>query len=244
VVLAREDAPAPKRLVAYVVSGEARPESSELRTFLGALLPEYMVPSVFVQLERFPLLPNGKIDRRALPAPLSSVSAEKAVILPRTALEQSLATIWAAVLRREAVGVEENFFEIGGDSILGIQVVTRARQAGLRITPRQIFQHQTIAELALVAEPTSAVIAEAGAITGPVPLTPIQRWWSAQELASPHHYNQAFLLELRERVEPPALEQAIGHLLEHHDALRLRLRRSQGGWEQTIAPPGGAIPFR
>jgi amino acid adenylation domain-containing protein/non-ribosomal peptide synthase protein (TIGR01720 family) len=243
VVLAREDLPGQKRLVAYVVAGEAGPESGELRSFLGARLPEYMVPATFMRVERLPLLPNGKVDRRALPAPPSGTEIAEAAALPRTSIERRLAEIWQGVLRRASVGTDESFFEIGGDSILAIQVVTRARQAGLGITPRQIFQHQSIAELALVAVALDGSVEDSGAVTGPVPLTPIQRWWVEQALVSPHHYNQAVLLELREGFAPAVLEQAIGALVEHHDMLRLRLARGEAGWEQHIAPPGGPVPF-
>ncbi len=244
VVLLREDVPGQKRLVGYVVAGEAAVESAALRGFLGARLPEYMVPSIFVSVERLPLLPNGKVDRQALPAPVSGEEEPGDAALPETMIEARLAAIWQAVLRRASVGTKDSFFEIGGDSILAIQVVTRARQAGIGLTPRQIFQHQTIAELGLVAIPIEGSFDDGGVVTGPVPLTPIQRWWVEQGLVSAHHYNQALMLELREAIAPEALERVIGALIAHHDMLRVRLRRGESGWEQRIAPLGEAVPFR
>jgi amino acid adenylation domain-containing protein/non-ribosomal peptide synthase protein (TIGR01720 family) len=244
VVVAREDLPGQKRLVAYVVALGALPESAELRAFLGARLPEYMVPALFVALERMPLLPNGKIDRRALPLPPSSAAAAEAQIAPRDEVERALAAIWQSVLRRPSVSVNESFFEIGGDSILAIQVVTRARSAGLSLTPRQIFQRQTIAALAEVAVPLSDASVELGPIVGPVPLGPMQRAWLEQERVSPQHDNQAVLLALAPELGPAVVERALEALLEHHDMLRLRLRRAGTAWEQLLAPPGGIVPFR
>ncbi|HEY0739404.1 MAG TPA: condensation domain-containing protein, partial [Herpetosiphonaceae bacterium] len=129
------------------------------------------------------------------------------------------------------------FFSLGGDSILSIQVIARANQAGLRLTPKQIFQHQTIAELAAMADTTSLVVAEQGLVTGAVPLTPIQQHFLAQDLPTPQHFNQAVLLQASERLDPAALEQALQQLLRHHDALRLRFHQSESGWTQEHAAP-------
>ncbi|HEX8242041.1 MAG TPA: amino acid adenylation domain-containing protein, partial [Longimicrobium sp.] len=148
-VIVREDEPGEKRLVAYVV-GDVEPD--QLRGHLRESLPEYMVPAAFVVLERLPLTPNGKLDVKALPAPeLGSAAGESAA--PGTPVEEVLAGIWAEVLRLERVGVRDGFFQLGGDSILSIRVVSRARRAGVEITPRQMVEHQTIAELAAVATP-------------------------------------------------------------------------------------------
>src|SRR5262249_18066843 len=131
VVLAREDEPGERRLVAYLVTkGEV--SSAELRAYLSEKLPEYMAPSVFVELERMPLTANGKVDRRALPRPEFN-AATGGYIAARTAVEEILCDIWAEVLGMERVGVEDNFFELGGDSILSIQVIAKARQAGLQL---------------------------------------------------------------------------------------------------------------
>ena len=149
VVVAR-GAGAEVRLVAYVVGREAV-AAGALRAYLQERVPGYMIPTAWVMLAALPLTPSGKVDRRALPAPETETGAAGTYVGPRTATEEVLAGIWAAVLKRPRVGVTENFFEVGGDSILSIQVVARARQAGLQIQPRAVFQHQTIAALAAVA---------------------------------------------------------------------------------------------
>jgi aryl carrier-like protein len=138
------------RLVAYVVPRGARePQSRELRAYLARRLPEAMIPAGLVTLAALPLSPNGKIDRRALPAirwePLRS-DAEP--VAPRGATEQALAAVWIEVLRLSSVGVHDNFFELGGDSVLSIQVIERAARQGLQLTPKLLYEHQTVAELA------------------------------------------------------------------------------------------------
>jgi amino acid adenylation domain-containing protein/non-ribosomal peptide synthase protein (TIGR01720 family) len=242
VVLAREDGPGEKRLVAYLVCRDGQaPTVGELRAFVKDKLPDSMVPSAFVLLAALPLTENGKVDRRALPAPEEgerpALGAE--FLAPSIGAEEELAKIWASVLRLDTVGVRDNFFEIGGDSILSIQIVARAQQAGFRITPRQLFQHPTIAELAEVVGFTAEVTAEQGAVTGQAPLTPIQRWWQEQRLVEPHHHNQSSFLEVPGGIDADALEQALAGLLAHHDALRVRL--AEGA--QTFAAPGGPVPL-
>ncbi len=147
------------------------------------------------------------------------------------------------MLRLEQVGVHDNFFAIGGDSILSIQIVARAQQAGLSITPRQLFQHQTVAELAEVAGTIGAILAEQGVVTGPVAPTPVQRWWLELAPEDPHHWNQSTLLEVQEPVDTAILEEVLGHLITHHDALRLRLMRGDNGAHLTIAPPQMGVPM-
>ncbi|HEY0604352.1 MAG TPA: condensation domain-containing protein, partial [Herpetosiphonaceae bacterium] len=154
---------------------------------------------------------------------------------PETPVETRLAQIWAEVLRLPEVGIRNNFFALGGDSILSIQIVARARQAGVQLTPRQIFQYQTIAELATVAGTTTTVTAEQGLVTGSVPLTPIQHWFFGREHPEPHHWNQARLLEVGQPLDVMLLRQAIRQLLIHHDALRLRFIHTSAGWQQQHA---------
>ncbi|WP_437759716.1 non-ribosomal peptide synthase/polyketide synthase [Sorangium sp. So ce1389] len=244
----REDTPGDRRLVAYVVAAEGeRCAPAELRGFLKEKLPEYMVPAVIMALDAMPLSANGKVDRKALPAPeRPEVSAT--FVAPRSPVEEALAAIWASVLGLEKVGVDDNFFTLGGDSILAIQVVSRAQQADIGLLVRQMFQHQTIASLATVATAVAAPRAEQGLVTGAVPLTPIQRWFFERELAEPHHFNQAVLLEVREPLDPARLDEALQHLRGHHDALRLRFERGrgeegQGGWRQRNADLDGPLPL-
>jgi len=216
----------------------------QLRDYLQEKLPEYMVPAVFVMLESLPLTPNGKVDRKALPAPdRDRPELEEAFAAPSTAIEKIMAEIWAQVLGLEQVGIDDNFFELGGDSILSIQVISKANQAGFRITPKQLFQHQTIAQLAAVADTAHIPQSEQGLIIGEVPLTPIQHWFFEQNLSDPHHWNQAVLLELRQPLEPALIESVLQELLKHHDALRLRFARGESGWQQELANPDEVAPF-
>ena len=238
-VVARGEEGAGKRVVAYVVRREGATVSvDELRRHLGSRLPEYMVPSGFVFLESLPVTSSGKLDRCALPAPEGvRPEIETGYVSPRTPVESVLAEIWAEVLGLERVGVEDNFFALGGDSIRGIQIVARAMQRNVRVAPRQLFQHQTVAELAAVAEPAEEEGGsdEQGLVEGAADLTPIQCWFMEQEIANRHHWNQSVLLAAPEVLELSAVERVMQALVVHHDALRLRFRRGESGWEQWHA---------
>lgn len=256
VAIVREDQPGSKRIVAYLT---ARPPHGDdlsperLRGFLHDRLPDFMIPGAFVTLDALPLNPNGKVDRRALPAPDWRASRpEDDYTAPRTETEERLARIWAGVLNLERVGIHDNYFALGGDSILSIQIVSRARQAGMQFSARQLFENQTVAELAAVAHSLAdSALAEQGPVVGDLPLTPIQRWFFEQEQPAPHHFNQAALFETPGDVSPALLEECVGRLLAHHDALRLRFAPqpdpsdpSDPGWRQTIVPPDDTIPFQ
>ncbi len=195
-----------------------------------------MVPSAFVLLHELPLTSNGKVDRRALPTPDKGRQTLRGdFVSPRTSVEEVLADIWAEVLGVERVGVNDNFFDLGGDSILSIQVNARANKAGLNLTPRQLFQHRTIAELAAAAASTADAAAEQGAVSGEVPLTPVQRAFFADRQPDPHHFNQSLLLKARSPLDARALAEAVRHLVAHHDALRLRFEQTAAGWRQFNA---------
>ncbi|MGH1089102.1 amino acid adenylation domain-containing protein [Bacillus mycoides] len=229
VVIVREDQPGDKRLVAYVV-GDGN--VGAWREYLKAKLPSYMVPSRFVTMEAIPLTANGKVDREVLPMPEEEQTNSEAVA-PRNSNEKILATIWKQVLGVKKVGIHDNFFEIGGDSILSIQIISQASQEGLKLTPKQMFECPTIAELAQVAIETQGVQAEQGIVTGEVPLTPIQYWFFEQEHSRPEHWNQSMLLRVKERLDVKLLEGAILNLLKHHDALRFRYEQLPNGtWRQ------------
>jgi len=215
-----------------------------VRAWLKDRVPDYMLPASVTVLERLPLTPNGKIDREALPEPDLSV-LNRIHVPPRTAAEQQLAEIWSQVLKQSPIGINDNFFQRGGDSILAIQVVARARAVGLTITPRQLFQHQTIAELAAaLRQGATAVTADQGPISGESPLTPIQHWFFAQRLPEYWHFNQAVWLAVPADIDAAALERALVRIVEHHDALRLRFRQVQGrwhGWHDRVVPEGTVL---
>jgi len=213
-----------KQLVAYVVlEQEAEDWQAELAQHLSHGLPDYMVPSQWLALDRLPLSPNGKLDRKALP-PLDLSTPAQAYQAPTTDIETRLAGIWEAVLGKGPISVTDNFFALGGDSILSIQVVSRARQAGLHITPKALFQHQTIQRLAAVAEWREAAIShvEQGPVTGVAPWLPFQHWFFERGMAEPAHWNQSLLLRAHAPLDADALNQALLALYAHHDALRLR----------------------
>src|SRR5579883_1763569 len=241
VVIAQENVSGNKRLIACIVpkSFSDAPFSdlaTQLRAYLGEQLPDYMVPSLIVQLEAIPLTSSGKVDRQALLSrQWEKVETTKSLTPPRTVVEQMLCNIWLQVLGVKQVSIHDNFFELGGDSILTIQVVARARKVGLSLTVKQLFQYQTISSLAAVAQAVESNQAEQGVVTGPIPLTPIQYWFFEQNLSAPHHWNQARLLTAQRPLNPTLLERALQHLLMHHDALRLRFVQTASGWEQYNA---------
>ncbi|MFN6565574.1 MAG: amino acid adenylation domain-containing protein [Nostoc sp. ChiSLP01] len=232
VVIAHEDTPGQKRLVAYVVPQKPQPTTNELRDFLKQKLPHYMIPTTFMVLESIPMTSNQKVDYRALPTPDFSRSVEDKFIAPRTLIEEKLVAIWSEVLRVENVGIHDNFFELGGDSILSIQLISKANQAGIQIAAKQLFKYQTIAELATVAGITRQINAEQGLVTGSVALTPIQHWFFEQKLPEPHYFNQSALLEVPSDLQPELLQQVVQQLLAHHDALRLRFVQEGENWLQ------------
>ena len=249
-VVAREDEPGRKQLAAYVV-GPALPTGraldTELRAWLGARLPEYFVPAAFVPLSALPQTPNGKLDRKALPAPAALAPAAGAAddfAAPQTPAEQTLARIWTDVLKVPRVGRHDNYFALGGDSILVLQVVSRAREAGLALSPRLVFERPTVAELADAAGVAGGTTAATdAAVDGPWPLLPIQRWFFAQAFAEAQHWNQSVLLTTRETLEPGPLAQAIAATVAQHPALTLRFAAdaATGSWHARPASEASAV---
>ncbi len=232
-----------KQLVGYVVlESEGGDWRETLAAHLATSLPEYMVPAQWLALERMPLSPNGKLDRKALPAPEVSV-AQAGYSAPRNAVERTLAEIWQDLLGVEQVGLDDNFFSLGGDSIVSIQVVSRARQAGLQLSPRDLFQHQNIRSLALAAK-AGAATAEQGPASGEVALAPVQRWFFEQSIPNRQHWNQSLLLQARQPLDGDRLGRALERLQAQHDALRLRFREERGAWHQAYAEQAGEPLWR
>ncbi|WP_406727867.1 amino acid adenylation domain-containing protein [Streptomyces sp. GD-15H] len=239
---------ATKRLVAFVVGREAVP-GEVLRSFLAERLPHYMVPGVFVPLDVLPLSPNGKVDRAVLAGlPWEEHAAgEREFVAPRTEVEEKLALVWGEVLGTgQPVGVHDNFFSLGGDSILSLQVIFRAKQLGLYFTVKQLFEFQSIAELAPVVESRDAarVEAEQGLVTGRVELTPIQRWFFAQEFAVPAHFNQSVLVEVEAGLSSDQWRRVVRRVLEQHDGLRARFFREDGDWCSELTGMPEEVPWQ
>jgi amino acid adenylation domain-containing protein/non-ribosomal peptide synthase protein (TIGR01720 family) len=241
VVIAREDRPGDKRLVGYV-TGTADPGAA--RAALAEGLPSYMVPAAIVVLAALPLTVNGKLDTRALPAP--DYQDGDHYRAPANEVEELLAGIYAQVLGLERVGVEESFFELGGDSILSMQVVARARAAGVVCRPRDIFVEQTVAGLArvaVVAGPDAEVIDEG---VGSVLATPIMRWLQSVESAGGpvDQFNQTVLVQAPIGVSEADVVAVLQALLDRHAMLRLRVDidgpGGAGGWSLTV-PEAGSV---
>ncbi|MEO1801928.1 MAG: amino acid adenylation domain-containing protein, partial [Cyanobacteria bacterium J06629_2] len=233
VVLVKDSDRGNKQLVAYIIPLDLSVTEQEWRKLLKDKLPDYLIPSVFVTCESFPLTANGKIDRQAL-LELDIVRSQPSEISlqPRTETELKLTKIWSEILNMETVSTNSNFFSLGGDSILAIQIIAKANQAGIKLTPKQLFENQTIAELAAVATTEVTTTAPQGLVTGLIPLTPIQKWFFALNLANPNHFNQSVLLETKQDLDLDILQLAISQLLTHHDALRIKFTRTNNSWSQ------------
>ncbi|MEE2852220.1 MAG: amino acid adenylation domain-containing protein, partial [Actinomycetota bacterium] len=234
-VLAREDRPGDKRLVGYV-TGAVDPTA--IRAALTERLPGHMVPAAVVALDALPLTPNGKLDVRALPAPKYQDADHYRA--PGNAVEEILADIYAEVLGLERVGVDDSFFELGGDSILSMQVVARARAAGLLCRPRDVFVEQTVARLALVAAVTDR---ESGPIDegiGPLVATPIMRW--LQDVDAPvEQFNQTVVVLAPAGATEADVVVLLQALLDRHPMLRLRVDDDgAGGWSLQVPEAGSA----
>ncbi len=237
VALAREEHPGQKQLVAYIVPAAGQQADVQaLRSFLAEQLPDYMIPSAMLVLEHFPLNASGKLDRAALPAPGSAATSTRS---PCTRQEEILAGLFCELLGREQVAVDDNFFEMGGDSIISIKLVSHARKAGLVIAPKDIFKHQTVAALAAAARTTDDMVADSESAVGSLPTTPIIQWWLEQGGPLDHFY-QSMLLEAPADLRKGELEAVLQTLLDQHPALRLRLQRSAdaGEWHLVIPDEG------
>ncbi|MBX8487966.1 non-ribosomal peptide synthetase [Pseudomonas cichorii] len=223
------------QLVAYCVAAAGTTlQVDTLREQLTASLPEYLVPAQFVVLDRLPLTANGKLDKRALPKP---GVVKQRYTAPVGEIEEKLAAVWADVLKLEKVGTTDNFFELGGDSILSLQIIARAKRQGLKLSPKQLFEKQTIAQLATVAKliqkkPVAAV----EQVSGNLPLLPIQARFFEMNIPERHHWNQSVMLKPNRPLEASHLLAALQALIEQHDALRLGFAQQDGQWQATFGP--------
>ncbi|NIM16421.1 MAG: AMP-binding protein, partial [Candidatus Aminicenantes bacterium] len=222
-VIDRETERGEKYLCAYMVlkSGleAVAPGVSELREYLSRYLPEYMIPSHFVILERLPLTPNGKVDRKALPEPETSLTEEK-YVPPGNEIEERLTETWADVLGLEKVGVNHNFFEIGGDSIKAIQVASQLKKHQLQLEIKDLLMNPTIRQLSPYVKLLTRV-APQDVVEGEVELTPIQRWFFKTNFTHSHHFNQSVILYRQEGFNKDIVKKVFTRIVEHHDALRM-----------------------
>ncbi|MCY9398871.1 lichenysin non-ribosomal peptide synthetase LicA [Bacillus haynesii] len=222
-----EDAYGNKALCGYVVANEQL-DTESLARKLAQTLPDYMVPAFWVQLDELPVTANGKVDRRALPQP--DVDAQAAEYkAPRTETEQLLADIWQEVLGLDRIGITDNFFALGGDSIKGIQMASRLQQYGWKLEMKDLFQHPTIGELCVYVQTADDQTIDQDPVEGEVTLTPIQRWFFERKFTNEHHWNQSVMLHALTGFDPETAGKALSKLIEHHDALRMVYQRNGDG---------------
>ncbi|CAM2140153.1 Surfactin synthase subunit 1 [Paraburkholderia tropica] len=212
-------------IAAYVT-----PETADIEALKSALketLPDYMIPAFWVTLNELPVTANGKVDRKALPEPdIEAGGGEYKA--PSTDMEELLAGIWQDVLGISEVGVGDNFFSLGGDSIKGIQMASRLNQHGWKLEMKDLFQHPTIEELTQYVERAEGKQADQGPVEGEVILTPIQRWFFEKNFTNKHHWNQSVMLHSAKGFDPERVEKTLQALIEHHDTLRMVYREEQG----------------
>ncbi|RBL91356.1 non-ribosomal peptide synthase/polyketide synthase [Chitinophaga flava] len=238
-VIAKADKQGNKQLIGYVVAKEFDREAAI--TYLQQQLPEYMVPLLIV-LDALPLTANGKIDRKALPDPSAEILSTDEYVAPRNETEQLLADIWKGLLGVTRVGIHDNFFRLGGDSIITIQMVSRAKRAGYELQVKEVFLYPTVARLSTVMAArkgaTAASAGEQGILEGTAGLLPIQQHFFEEALenaAGMHHYNQRVLLALDKDIDEVILSAVLQRLQEQHDALRFAYHQKEGEWIQQYS---------
>lgn len=244
VVLVDQDGPS-KRLVAFLTLLQPIVEEA-IQTFASEHMPSYMVPGVIMIVDALPLGPTGKVDRKALYQMIPK-GGQNEYVKARTKTEEKLANVWGDVLGLgKPAGIYDDFFSLGGDSILSLQVIFRARQEGIYLTVNQLFEHPLIAELALVVEIEEAktVQMEQGIVTGITELTPIQHWFFRNQLSNPHYFNQSVVVEVPKELGVTDWKQIVSYLIMHHDVLRTRFLCENGKWSAQITGMLEQVPIK
>ncbi|MCP4194827.1 MAG: amino acid adenylation domain-containing protein [Planctomycetaceae bacterium] len=251
-IISRKGSRDSQLLVAYVVNNDKSaaavtlsPTSAtyqDLLSFLSAKLPGFMIPASIVQLAELPRLPNGKLARGRLPTPDDFVD-DFLPATPQTDTEVLLLSIWKELIGNHDIGIYDNFFSLGGDSIVALQVIAKAKGQGLTIGPRDFFEFPTVAALAKVAQWSATNEAEQEAVLGNVPLSPAQRWFFELPLEHRHHWNQSLLLEVKESLDCELLEKTLWMVGSHHDVLRASFQKTSAGWRQSFHPPQPTVPL-
>ncbi|WP_432408907.1 amino acid adenylation domain-containing protein [Wukongibacter sp. M2B1] len=232
VVIDREDEEGHKYLCGYIVAKD-KLSVSDLRKHLLKELPEHMVPSYFVELESIPLTLNDKIDRKALPEPDGSINTGVEYAEPKTENEEILIKVWEDVLKVEGIGIKHSFFNLGGDSIKAIQVLSRLNSYGLKLEMKDLFKNPVIEDLNDFIKSTDKKI-EQGLVKGELGLTPIQKWLFETNFEEKHHFNQDMILYREEGFKEKALERVLKKLVEHHDALRIVIREERVQYNREL----------
>lgn len=227
VITAGEDKDRDKTLRAYFVS-DREIFVSEMRDFLSGKLPEYMIPSYFIQLDKIPLSPNGKVNIKALPEPGGNLQTGILYRAPETDLQKTIVSVWQDVLRIDRIGLDDNYFSLGGDSIKAIQLVSRLQKYRLKLEINHLFQFPTIGELSIFVQSVTHQVSQEP-VEGDVRLSPIQNWFFEKDGVEQHHFNLSMILQSSTGINTEILEKAFKKLLEHHDALRMEYRWEQEG---------------
>ncbi|WP_416043140.1 fengycin non-ribosomal peptide synthetase FenE [Bacillus halotolerans] len=222
--LARTGQLGSKELYAYISVKEGT-DAEQVRTHLSQKLPGYMMPAYVIEMDALPLTANGKLNRKALPEP--DITSKQTYVPPRNDLEEQLAIIWQEVLGTQRIGIEDSFFELGGDSIKALQVSARLGRYGWSLHASDLFRHPNIKDLSAVIRKTERVI-DQGSVEGAVPWTPIQHWFLSQDIEDRHHFNQSVMLFSPDCLSENALRASLKKLAEHHDALRMIYRDDSG----------------
>jgi len=227
------------RLIAYIVPEDAFDKEGIL-AYLQLQVPDYMIPSQMIELDKLPLTANGKVNRKALPEPGATVAKTTSFVAAGNELESALVDIWKDLLNLEKIGVEDNFFELGGDSIIAIQLVSRIKRLDYHIQVQDLFEYPTITSLASFIEEKGTsdvqIIAEQEYLSGEVGLAPIQRWFLEKEQKDLSHFNQAILFEVNKTIDEKTLAKIVSTLVQKHDALRF-------SYQKKTNPESGAIQW-
>jgi len=238
IVTAREDEEGDKYLAAYCMLKQAAADNIsaeaamlELREHLSMELPEYMIPLYFVPIDTFPLTPNGKIDRKALPKPSEVINSGFQYSAPRNEIEETLVKVWGDVLGVEQLGIEHDYFALGGDSIKAIQITARLKKFKLNLELSDLFQFHTIRDVSPYVTPVKQVVPQ-DTIEGEVKLTPVQKWFFEKNRTDMHHFNQSVILFNPNGFNGEIVETVFHKLVEHHDALRMTFEIEKGKVKQ------------
>ncbi|QED47025.1 non-ribosomal peptide synthetase [Cytobacillus dafuensis] len=226
-VITKENKLGENALCAYILS-DIRIQPSELRGYLAEKIPEYMIPSYFIVLDKLPVTSNGKLDRKALPEPDSSIDLGQQYVPPKNKTEEILVSIWEELLGIEKIGTHDNFFALGGDSIKAIQAAARLDKYHLKMEINDLFKYPTISAISAHVKKNIRDV-DQGTVEGDVHLSPVQSWFFEQEFEDNFHFNQAFLIKAKNGLDTKKVQQVFDRLLEHHDALRIGIRATNDG---------------
>jgi amino acid adenylation domain-containing protein/non-ribosomal peptide synthase protein (TIGR01720 family) len=215
------------------IPGGPGPDLEDVVAFQRSRLPAHLVVEVLTVMDELPVNHNGKVDRRRLPRPAAPAPSAE----PTTAVQRLLRDTWREVLQRDGIGVDDDFFHLGGDSIAAIRVVAAAADAGLRLTARDLFAQRTVAGLAAVATPLRRTATDQGEVTGSAPLTPVQRWFFGRSDLEHRTFVLPVGLQVAAGVDQQTVREAIRQLLLRHDALRIQIADPAGGHQENLPVP-------